>query len=97
GREKDRIDRVWLIDDEAPARAALLPALQGATVLRVKREALSAWLAPDAGQPMEAHFYLVDPMGNWMLRFPPAPEPAKVKRDVERLLRASASWDKAGR
>ena len=97
GREKDRIDRVWLIDDEAPVRVALLPALQGATVLRVKREALSAWLAPEAGQPLEAHFYLVDPMGNWMLRFPPTPEPAKVKRDVERLLRASASWDKAGR
>jgi hypothetical protein len=28
---------------------------------------------------------------------PAAPEPAKVKRDLERLLRASASWDTPGR
>jgi hypothetical protein len=36
-------------------------------------------------------------MGMWMMRMPPAPEPARVKRDLERLLRASASWDQAGR
>jgi hypothetical protein len=32
-----------------------------------------------------------------MMRMPPEPEPARFKRDVERLLRASASWDRAGR
>jgi hypothetical protein len=36
-------------------------------------------------------------MGAWMLRTPVNPEPAKFKRDVERLLRASSSWDRAGR
>ena len=51
----------------------------------------------------------MDPLGNYMMRFPaPGLEPGsaqeaklqyakKVKRDVERLLRASASWDTAGR
>jgi len=32
-----------------------------------------------------------------MMRSPADPEPAKLKRDVEKLLRASAGWDKAGR
>jgi len=32
-----------------------------------------------------------------MMRSPPDPEPARLKRDVEKLLRASAGWDKPGR
>jgi hypothetical protein len=41
--------------------------------------------------------YLVDPMGEWMMRVPAKPEPGRVKRDLERVLRASSSWDQAGR
>jgi hypothetical protein len=36
-------------------------------------------------------------MGEWMMRVPAEPEPSRVKRDLDRLLRASASWDRAGR
>jgi hypothetical protein len=36
-------------------------------------------------------------MGEWMMRFPVDFDPTKVKRDIDRLLRASASWDRAGR
>ena len=41
--------------------------------------------------------YIVDPMAQWMMRVPVDPDPAALKRDIERLLRASASWDRAGR
>ncbi|MBB1162753.1 SCO family protein [Aquariibacter albus] len=97
GREKDRVDRVWLIDDAEPAREVLLPALEGAQVLRAPAEALKAWLPAADGQSPRAHFFLVDPLGNLMLRFPVDADPSKVKRDLERLLRASSSWDRAGR
>lgn len=100
GREKDRLDRVWLISDAAPVPEPLQPALRGAVTLRVAPDDLSAWLAPAAGQQLSDHLYLVDPMGNWMLRFPAnldMASAAKAKRDVERVLRASNSWDKAGR
>ena len=100
GREKDRLDKVWLIDDAQPVRAQTLQAVSAVaptTVLRVPREALAQWLQPAAGQSLEQHFYLVDPMGNWMLRAPGDPEPARLKRDIERLLRASSWWDTAGR
>ena len=100
GREKDRVDRVWLISDDAPVAPALQAALQGATVLRVPAAALAAWLAPAAGQQLGDHLYVVDPMGHWMMRFPAqlsVETAGKAKRDVERLLRASKSWDQAGR
>ena len=100
GRERDRLDWVWLIADDAPVADALLPALREARVLRVPLAALSAWLLPASGHQLAEHLYLVDPMGNWMLRFPAdldlttAP---RAKRDLVRLLRASAPWDPAGR
>jgi hypothetical protein len=100
GREKDRLDKVWLITDDAQPRAQTLDAIRTnteITVLRAPASALAAWLAPAAGHTLSEHLYIVDPLGNWMMRSPAAPEPAKLKRDVEKLLRASAGWDKPGR
>lgn len=100
GREKGRVDWVWLVDDAAPVRPALQPALANATVLRVPPEALRGWLEPAAGQALEDHLYLVDPRGNWMMRFPArmdAAGAARARRDIDRLLRANSSWDEEGR
>lgn len=100
GKDKDRIDRVWLVSDDVPVPDALQPALAQATVLRVAPEVLQTWLAPAAGQQLQDHLYLIDPMGNWMMRFQAhmdVDKASKVKRDLERLLRASNSWDTAGR
>jgi hypothetical protein len=100
GREKDRLDWVWLVTDDQPIRDALRPALKGATVLRLGELQVAQWLSPAVGHLLPDHLYVVDPMGNWMLRFPAQMDvagAAKAKRDVERLLRASASWDEAGR
>jgi len=100
GKDKDRLDRVWLITDEGPVDVKLLPALNGATVLRVDGAALAKWLVPAPGQRLDAHVYLVDPMGNWMMRFPAnldANSAAQARRDLNRVMRASASWDLAGR
>ena len=100
GQEKDRVDRVWLVSDDAPVPDALRLALKEATVLRVNPKALAKWLAPAEGHSVPEHLYLVDPLGNWMMRFPASLDlagAARAKRDLERVLRASASWDNAGR
>jgi hypothetical protein len=100
GREKDRLDKVWLIPDGATPSAKTLNGIRTnteMTVLRVPRARLAAWLAPAPGHALEDHLYIVDPLGNWMMRVPPEPDPVKLKRDVDKLLRASAGWDKAGR
>ena len=100
GRERERIDKVWLVIDEQPLRPALSSALQatpGLTILRASRAEIARWLKPAPGHSLEDHLYLVDPMGEWMMRLPADPDPLLVKRDLDRLLRASASWDLPGR
>jgi hypothetical protein len=100
GKDKDRMDWVWLVNDQAAVRDAIRPAVAQATVVRVGASQLAQWLQPAAGHAVEEHLYVVDPMGHWMMRFPAGIDKSsasKVKRDLDRLMRASASWDRAGR
>lgn len=100
GKERERIDKVWLVIDDAPIAPALRAALDAAPatqVLRVPAAALQGWLMPAPGESLESHVYVVDPMGLWMMRAPPKAQPDKFKRDIDRLLRASAFWDRPGR
>lgn len=100
GRDKDRVDKLWLVNDAAGPQPRALEAVSlgtPATVLRVAPSSLANWLQPAAGRSIEDHLYIVDPMGNWMMRVLADPEPSRLKRDIDRLLRASASWDRAGR
>ena len=100
GRERERLEKLWFVTDDAKPSPTLLAALLAppeVTLLRYPRQALTQWLTPEPGQQLEDHLYLVDPMGEWMMRFPVEFDPAKVKRDIDRLLRAASSWDRAGR
>ena len=100
GKSKDRLDWVWLINDATPVPPEIEPALKDATVLRVPAAELSQWLVPESGRSLPEHLYLVDPLGNWMMRFPAglnAEGALQVKRDMDRLLRAAQFWDRAGR
>ncbi len=100
GKERVKVDRVWLITDGGEVTGALRSSIAGALMLRVDAQALSQWLMPQAGHALSEHLYLVDPMGRWMMRFPAgieAEQAPKLKRDIERLLRAATSWDLPGR
>lgn len=100
GKERDKVDKVWLVSDDAPVPPSLRTSLEATPamhLLRTEGSALAAWLKPQAGQPLSAHLYLVDPLGRWMWRSPLRPEPQRVKRDLDKLLRAAAGWDQAGR
>lgn len=100
GRENARVDKLWFITDDAVVRPQVQQAISvgvGVLTLRVPRAELAAWLQPAPGQPLDSHLYVIDPRGQWMMRVPPDPDPSKLKKDVERLLRASSSWDQPGR
>ena len=100
GKEKDRLDRVWLINDDAPVPPEIVPALKDATVLRVPPAVLAQWLQAGEGHALNEHLYVVDPLGNWMMRFPAglnAETALKAKRDLDQLMRAARFWDRAGR
>jgi hypothetical protein len=97
GAERDRITKVWLVDSPepiAPAVAAAVAAPPAVLTYRVDRAALARWLEPEPGHALEEHLYIVDPLGNWMMRTPADADPVKLKKDVDRLLRASAWWNR---
>ena len=100
GGERERVGKLWLVLDDVPPKPALRAALAATpamTVLRVPRPAVAGWLAPASGHALEDHLYIVDPKGDWMMRAPADADPARLKRDIERLLRASATWAVPGR
>ena len=106
GREKDRVDKLWLIDDAAAPRSrdaggdrrrpgAAAPVTRPPCCAS-PRERSPPGCEPAAGRALEDHLYIVDPRGDWMMRVPAEADPARLKRDVERLLRASAGLGPAG-
>lgn len=98
GRERERVDKVFVVIDDAPLEprlAATLAAQPPVRVLRASAARVAAWMRVPV-EDLESRFYVVDPMGEWMMRTPRDLDPAKFKRDLDRLLRASASWDLAG-
>ncbi|MBB4846186.1 cytochrome oxidase Cu insertion factor (SCO1/SenC/PrrC family) [Paucibacter oligotrophus] len=100
GKERDKVDKLLLLSDETALRPELLQALTTGipvTILRAPRAELEAFLKPAQGQGLRDHFYVIDPMGRWMMRSPAAPDPGKLKNDLNRLLKANAGWDKPGR
>jgi hypothetical protein len=98
GAERDRIQKVWLVDSPEPVSPALATAVAAKPTVatyRVDRAALARWLEPESRHQLEEHIYIVDPLGNWMMRTPANPDPVKLKKDVDKLLRASAWWNRA--
>ncbi|MDB5958738.1 MAG: cytochrome oxidase subunit [Massilia sp.] len=100
GKEMERIERVWLITDQAPLETVLIRELDGMRMLRASAAAVSGWLPHTAGAPLESSIYLIDPLGHLMMRFPPPPAGAteaqavehyaKIKKDIAKVLKASA-------
>jgi hypothetical protein len=90
GKEMERIERVWLVLDADPLDIMLMKVVDGTRFLRADAAAVSRWLPVEAGTTVSDHIYLIDPLGNLMMRFPKNAEPAKVKKDIAKLLKASA-------
>ena len=96
GKERDRIERLWLILDEAAVASELLRDYEGMYFVRAPSTAVRGFLAPDGGA-LSGSVWLVDPMGNLMLRWPQDPEPQRVRKDLSRLLTASSHWKRIER
>lgn len=90
GKEMERLERVWLVTDSEPLDTLVMREYDGTRMLRVKADALKAWLPVEAGGNAADHLYLIDPLGNLMMRFPKDADPSKVKKDIYKLLKASA-------
>lgn len=87
GKETDRIERVWLITDNANPDAALLAQHPGLRVVRAAGSEAVKRL-PAAGTPAD-HIYVIDPLGHVMMRYARDADPRRILKDVARLLRHS--------
>lgn len=90
GKEMDRIERVWLLTDEQAVDTVLIRKYDGMHMIKVSDAALKAWLPAETGTQVNDHIYMIDPLGNLMMRFPKDADPQKMKKDIAKLLRASA-------
>ena len=90
GKEMERLERVWLVTDEQPLDTLVMREFDGTRILRVQAAALKSWLPVEPGGNAADHMYLIDPLGNLMMRFPKDADPSKVKKDIGKLLKASA-------
>jgi cytochrome oxidase Cu insertion factor (SCO1/SenC/PrrC family) len=90
GKEMDRVERVWLVTDREPLETVLIREYDGMHMLHADPAAVAKWLPVDPGTKAEDHIYLIDPLGNLMMRFPADPDPRKMYKDVNKLLKASS-------
>lgn len=86
GKETERIERVWFITDDASPAPSLVAEHQGAWLLRAGNDFLN--LFPVEGSRAD-HIYVIDPLGNLMMRYPRNADPRRMLKDVARLLRHS--------
>jgi hypothetical protein len=85
GKEMPRVARLWLVTDKVAPRAEVLAAIEGTLIVPAP-----AGMNFPAEQFASDHIYLVDPLGNLMMRFPRDPDPSRVIKDLQRLLKASS-------
>jgi len=87
GRLMDRLQRVYLYTADVPDPAFLArehPDLLAASVAGTEGARLLGALPS-----REEGFWLVDPLGNAMMRYPPDAEPQGMLKDIKKLLRVS--------
>ena len=87
GKAMARVERVWLVADPVAPEEALSREFEGTRIARAEGSAVLAEFP--AVRSRTDHIYVVDPLGNLMLRFPADPDPRRIVKDLARLLRAS--------
>ena len=88
GREMDRVKRVFLHGEIAPDTVFLAEEHQGLITLR--DDPLAGLLeGTRPGNLAAGGYFLVDPLSNVVLYFPPDIDPANMVDDIKRLLKLS--------
>jgi cytochrome oxidase Cu insertion factor (SCO1/SenC/PrrC family) len=87
GKAMNRVERVWLLTDAVAPEDALVHEFEGTRIARAEGSHVLAEFP--VARSRTDHIYVVDPLGNLMLRFPADPDPRRIVKDLARLLRVS--------
>jgi len=96
GEEARRVQSVFIVTDpkalvwlqyaikDYPGMQVVAGPMEGVKAL-ARQFVLSDGIPPEGGQ----RIYLIDPLGNLMMSYPPGADPAGMRKDLSRLLRVS--------
>ncbi len=87
GKYPERIERAWLVSDTQSVAATVLKEYEGTWIASAQDNAVLKLLPHRDAQ--RDHIYLVDPLGNVVLRYPKDADPSLMKKDLTRLLKVS--------
>jgi len=87
GKDMERIERAWLVDDETRPSRELVTEYGGTRIVSARGSPLLSRLPADVS--VRDHIYVVDPLGNLMMRYPRDADPSRMRKDVTRLLKVS--------
>lgn len=87
GKYLERIERAWLLSDRQSVAAPVLKEYDGTWVTYAQDSAVLKALP--FSEALRNHIFLVDPLGNVVLRYPRDANPSLMKKDLERLLKVS--------
>jgi hypothetical protein len=87
GKYPERIERLWLVNDAQAVAASVAKEYEGTWIAAAPDHALLKLLPYRDAQ--RDHIYLVDPLGNVVLRYPKDADPSLMKKDLTRLLKVS--------
>lgn len=91
----DRVQRLWVLSDATQAKQlpVLLSDHPGLAVAKPSTAELEHFLVQfstsETTGPVLGRIYLVDPLGNLMMRYPPVADPKGLLKDLQRLLLTS--------
>lgn len=85
GKDQSRVERVLLLGDTQPL--SLPDAYSGTRAVQAASGTELDRLP--GGHPHDDHIYIVDPLGNVMMRYPHNPDPGRMIKDMQRLLKVS--------
>jgi len=87
GKDMDRIERAWLITDDGAVAEKLAEEYRGTWLIRTGSGEILKGLPVE--RPLADYIYLIDPLGNVVLRYARDAEPGRIIKDLTRLLKTS--------
>jgi cytochrome oxidase Cu insertion factor (SCO1/SenC/PrrC family) len=87
GKHPERIERVWLITGKGQPSEHLQEEYAGTAFVLLNDLSIVSRLP--YMQSLNDHIFLVDPLGNVVLRYPKNADSTRMRKDLERLLKVS--------
>ena len=87
--DMDRVQRIFIADEACCNDAFLEREHPGLEVITVEDDVTRQWLGQFPRDPAVPYVYIVDPLGNLMMRFDTRENPKGLLKDLEKLLKLS--------